>query len=49
MLIATGVVVVAISRRLGHAKRSVTLNIYGHPFQKDDSAVAAAVEAALRR
>jgi hypothetical protein len=42
MLIASGVDVVAISRRLGHAKPSVTLKIYGHLFQKDDSAVAEA-------
>jgi integrase len=44
-LIAAGVDVVAISQRLGHANPTVTLNIYGHLFKKDDGA---AIEAALR-
>lgn len=47
-LIAAGVDVVAISRRLGHANPTVTLNTYGHLFKKDDSAAACAIEAALR-
>jgi len=47
-LIAAGVDVVVISRRLGHANPTVTLNIYGHLFKKDDGAAAVAIEAALR-
>ena len=46
-LIAAGVDVVAISRRLGHANPTVTLRIYAHLFKKDDSAAVAAIEAAL--
>jgi integrase len=46
--IAAGVDLVAISRRLGHANPTVTLNIYGHLFKKDDGAAADAIEAALR-
>ena len=47
-LIAAGLDVVAISRRLGHSNPTVTLNIYGHLFKKDDSGAATAIEAALR-
>jgi integrase len=46
-LIAAGVDVVAIARRLGHANPTVTLRIYAHLFNKDDSAATAAIEAAL--
>jgi integrase len=46
-LIAGGVDVVAIARRLGHANPTVTLRIYAHLFKKDDSAAVAAIEAAL--
>ena len=47
-LIAAGVDVVAISRRLGHSNPVVTLRVYAHLFNKDDSAAAAAIEATLR-
>jgi Phage integrase family len=47
-LIAAGLDVVAISRRLGHANPTVTLNVYGHLFEKDDSAAANAIEMAMR-
>ena len=47
-LIAAGLDVVAISRRLGHANPTVTLNTYGHLFKKDDTAAVNAIEAALR-
>jgi integrase len=47
-LIAAGLDVVAISRRLGHANPTVTLNIYGHLFKKDDSAAAKAIDAVMR-
>jgi len=36
-LIAAGKDVVMISRRLGHKNPTVTLNIYGHLFKRDDS------------
>lgn len=47
-LIAAGLDVVAVSRRLGHANPTVTLNIYGHLFKRDDSAAASAIEAVLK-
>jgi integrase len=46
-LIAEGVDIVTISKRLGHAKPSVTLAIYAHMFKTDDSKAAAAINAAL--
>jgi integrase len=46
-LIAAGLDVVAISRRLGHANPTVTLNIYGHLFNRTDPAAAAAIEIIL--
>jgi len=46
-LIASGVDIVTISKRLGHAKPSVTLAIYAHMFTTDDSKAAAAINAAL--
>jgi integrase len=46
-LIANGVDIVTISKRLGHAKPSVTLSIYAHMFHVDDSRAAAAINAAL--
>jgi integrase len=49
MLIAHGVDVVTISKRLGHASPSITLNVYAHLFTKDDSKAAAAINAALGR
>jgi len=47
-LIASGVDIVTISKRLGHAKPSITLAIYAHMFAADDSKAAAAVNAALK-
>ena len=47
-LIASGLDVLAISRRLGHATPAVTLNVYGHLFKKDDSAAARAIDAVMR-
>ena len=46
-LIASGVDIVTVSKRLGHAKPSVTLAIYAHMFTTDDSKAAAAINAAL--
>jgi integrase len=48
-LIAAGLDVVAISRRLGHSSPNVTLGEYAHLFKRDDSAEAAAIEAAMTR
>jgi integrase len=45
-LIASGIDIVTISRRLGHAKPSVTLAVYAHMFHTDDGK-AAAINAAL--
>jgi len=46
-LIDAGVDVVQISRRLGHASPAITLSVYAHLFQKDDSKAADAINAAL--
>jgi integrase len=46
-LIDAGVDIVTVSKRLGHAKPSVTLAIYAHMFHIDDSKAAAAINAAL--
>jgi integrase len=46
-LIAGNVDIVTISKRLGHAKPSVTLAIYAHMFHTDDSKAAAAINTAL--
>jgi len=46
-LIASDVDIVTVSKRLGHAKPSVTLAIYAHMFHTDDSKAAAAINATL--
>jgi integrase len=46
-LISRGVDIVTISKRLGHARPSVTLAVYAHMFHTDDSKAAAAINAAL--
>lgn len=46
-LIAAGLDVVAVSRRIGHGDPTVTLREYGHLFKKDDSAAVGAIEAVL--
>jgi integrase len=46
-LIDQGVDIVTISRRLGHAKPDITLRVYAHRFQKDDSKAAAAINAIM--
>jgi integrase len=47
-LIASGVDVLTISRRIGHASPVVTLRTYAHMFQQTDTAAANAIEAALK-
>jgi integrase len=46
-LIASGLDVLTISRRLGHGSPAITLGVYGHLFKTDDRA-AAIMEQALR-
>jgi len=46
-LIARGVDVLTISRRIGHANAAITLRVYGHMFEQNDSAAVNAIEAAL--
>jgi integrase len=46
-LIAAGIDVLTISRRLGHASPTITLNIYGHLFSNTDDRAAQVMEAAF--
>ena len=46
-LIAAGVDVFAVGRRLGHACSALTLSVYGHLFRNDDDSAASAIDAAL--
>jgi integrase len=46
-LIDAGVDIVTISKRLGHAKPNVTLQVYAHLFRTSDDKAAAAINAAL--
>jgi integrase len=46
-LIAAGMDVISVSRRLGHAKASITLNTYGHLFANTDDRASDIVEAAF--
>ena len=44
-LIAAGLDVITVSRRLGHSKASITLDVYGHLFTNNDAAATAAIDA----
>jgi hypothetical protein len=46
-LIASGLEIVSISRRLGHGSPTITLAVYAHLFHNSDERVAAAIEAVL--
>jgi len=46
-LIAAGLDVVTVSRRIGHSNPTVTLTVYAHLFGNTDERAAAAVENAL--
>jgi integrase len=46
-LIAAGLDVLTVSRRLGHGSPTITLGVYGHLFRPDDRA-AAIIEKALK-
>ena len=39
--------VITISRRLGHASATITLNVYGHLFGSGDDRAAEIIEAAF--
>ena len=47
-LIAAGVDLLAISRRIGHASAGFTLNTYGHLVEGSDAAAARAIEGMLK-
>jgi integrase len=47
-LIDSGIDIVTISKRLGHAKPDITLRIYAHLFTKADTKAADAINAALK-
>jgi integrase len=46
-LIAAGLDIVSVSRRIGHSNPTVTLGVYAHLFGNTDEKAVAAVEAAL--
>jgi len=46
-LIAAGLDVVTVSRRLGHASPALTLSVYAHLFRNRDQEAAAAIHAAI--
>jgi integrase len=46
-LIASGVDVVTVSRRLGHSNPTITLGVYSHLFSETDTKAAAAIEKLL--
>ena len=48
MLIRKGVDILTISRRLGHSKASVTLDVYGHLIGGADAAATKAIEGVLK-
>src|SRR5262245_61928224 len=48
LLIAKGVDILTISRRLGHSKAAITLDVYGHLIDGADEAAAAALEGMLK-
>jgi integrase len=48
VLIARGVDILTVSRRLGHGSPTVTLTVYAHLIEKVDTKAAAAIEAALK-
>jgi len=47
MLIASGVDILTISRRLGHSSPTITLNVYGHLVHGGDDRAAQVMEAAF--
>ncbi len=47
-LIAAGLDLVSVSRRLGHGSPSITLRVYAHAFSTTDTAAAQAIEAVMK-
>jgi integrase len=47
-LIAAGLDVVSVSRRLGHGSPAITLSVYAHMFRETDKAAAEAIDAVMR-
>jgi integrase len=47
-LIAAGLDVVSVSRRLGHGSPAITLSVYAHMFRETDKAAADAIDAVMR-
>jgi integrase len=48
-LIASGLDVLTISRRIGHASAAITLEVYGHLFSNTDERAAEIMQAAFAR
>jgi integrase len=48
-LIAAGVDILTVSRRLGHASPTITLGVYGHLYGNTDDRAAQAIDAMLSR
>ena len=48
-LIAAGLDVLTISRRIGHASAAITLNVYGHLFSNTDTRAADIMEATFAK
>jgi integrase len=46
-LIAAGMDILTISRRIGHASAAITLRVYGHLFTNTDARAAEIMEAAF--
>ena len=46
-LIAKGIDVVTVSRRIGHSKPSITMDVYSHLFGNADDQAAGVIETAL--
>jgi integrase len=46
-LIAAKEDIVKVSRRLGHGSPSITLSVYAHLFEQDDSSAAVAIAGVL--
>jgi integrase len=46
-LIAAGMDILTISRRIGHASAAITLRVYGHLFTNMDARAAEIMEAAF--
>jgi integrase len=48
-LIAAGMDILTISRRLGHASAAITLRVYGHLFANTDARAAEIMEEAFAK